>query len=377
MIANNAITRASSGLQVQHPSQVVEVTANLVSGVDQDFSLESPKATVGELCRKVTEKYWADQGLTYFVSNDYAKNIKDKGQIHLLAKVILNGELLKNDVELGHQTQVQVVFSDLIKDTLCVDHLAFDRGLDNRTPLPLKENKEFVLRQVGMNGMSLQYAANHLKADFDVVYKAVSECPYALQYADDTLRSNKEIGLCALKTSTVAFRLLSKTLRSDEEFVWIAVQKCPFSLEDVSDDLKANRRIVLHCVSKLGSMLMHAAEELKADRDLVLIAVENEGLALEYASMNHKNDPEIVLKAVKKNGFALAYASQALRQDRTIVSEAVSHIGMALQYASDDLKNDRDIVTLAVKRHGKFALAHASRELQADPALRALACLQD
>jgi len=75
--------------------------------------------------------------------------------------------------------------------------------------------REHTLREVLRDGLSLQYAPDALKNDYDVVKAAVQTDGRALQYASDTLRNDKLIVLAAVMNDSSAITFASDELRND------------------------------------------------------------------------------------------------------------------------------------------------------------------
>jgi hypothetical protein len=186
-----------------------------------------------------------------------------------------------------------------------------------------------------------------------------------LEFAAEKLRSNREIVLAAVKANGNALKFAAKELRSDREIVLAAVIKNGSALECTAEELKSDREIVFAAVLNDGSALEFAVEELKSDREIVLAAVSNYGSALEHKTNELKSDREIVLAAVSNNGMALEHTTNELKSNREIVLAAVSNNGYALQFAGDEFKSDREIVLAAVKNNRR-ALKYATEELKSD-----------
>jgi hypothetical protein len=257
---------------------------------------------------------------------------------------------------------------------------------------PLKDDKEVVLKAVGLSGSSLRYASERLKDNREVVISAINNSSEAFEFASPRLQNDKNIALLAIKYHGDNLKFVSAKLLADKEIVLAAIKNTGSAIEYVSakmqadkeilplankkylynlklgrdkDEIIANKHIVLAAVQKNGGALKYASDELKADKEIVLAAVQKHGYVLEYASDELRADKEIVLAAVQKHGYALHDASDELKADKEIVLTAVQNNGGALKYASDELKADKEIVLTAVQNKGD-ALEYASDELRAD-----------
>ena len=145
------------------------------------------------------------------------------------------------------------------------------------------------------NGLALQYEAESLKADFDIVLAAVEQNGRALQYAAEPLKADREIVLAAVVQCGGALRYAAEPLRADREVVLVAVKQSVFALENAAEPLRADREIVMAAVQKIGEMLRFATAELRADVQVVLTAVKSASrvlalLTLQCASKELQDD---------------------------------------------------------------------------------------
>jgi hypothetical protein len=84
-------------------------------------------------------------------------------------------------------------------------------------------SKEFVMYIVQQNGLALQYAADALKADYDIVLAAVQQDGRALEFASDELKADREIVLAAVAEHRGALEFAAHALQADSEIVDISV----------------------------------------------------------------------------------------------------------------------------------------------------------
>ena len=64
-------------------------------------------------------------------------------------------------------------------------------------------------------GEILQYASTRLKADKEVVLKAVKSCGANLQYASEELKNDKEVVLESIRLQADAFNYASQELKEE------------------------------------------------------------------------------------------------------------------------------------------------------------------
>jgi len=128
---------------------------------------------------------------------------------------------------------------------------------------------------VNQHGVALEYAADHLKSDREVVMTAVSQDGIALEYAADHLKSDREVVMTAVRQDGV-------------------------SLEYAADHLKSDREVVMTAVSVMGYALRYAAKKFQADKEVAMTAVCQNGIALECVAEPLQADMEVRLVAARR-----------------------------------------------------------------------------
>ena len=218
--------------------------------------------------------------------------------------------------------------------------------------LRLRNDREFVLNLISFDVVMaavksfLEYAIEGLRADRTVVMAAVKSSgaalviddfdpPPALKYAHPDLQADPEVVMAAVNNNWCAIKYAHPDLQSDPAVAMVAVKQ---------------DALAVHCIHP----------DLKADREVVMATIKHHGGALTYV---HPDLQKVVMEAVMNYGLALYDASPRLRADRE-----VRQYGVALEHASPVLKNDFDIIMAAVTQH-MLAFVHASKEMQAEPAI--------
>ena len=188
-------------------------------------------------------------------------------------------------------------------------------------------------------------------------------------------QEDREIVLHAVgKGKAIALNFTSAALRADREIILKAVSTHGESLMYASSALKNDREVVLTAVKESGLSIKYASELLKRDRELVLAAVRQSGDALEFLSGEFQDDDEVVSEAMRTSGGALQYASLRMRDNKGIVLQAVQQDGASLEHASSDLQADKEVVLAAVQQKG-WAIRHARGTARTDKGI-ALAAVQ-
>ena len=161
-------------------------------------------------------------------------------------------------------------------------------------------NKELLLT----NSEFLVVASTDLRADIDVILKAVAKDGRYLQYASEDLRANKKVVLTAL-------------------------HKRGYALEYASEDLRADKEVVLYAIYRSGFNLKYASKELCDDREVVLAAVTKMSGAIKYASKNLQVDKEILLHA-----YACGWEyMETSTFDKIRIKEYINNIRIGIKYA--------------------------------------------
>ena len=238
----------------------------------------------------------------------------------------------------------------------------------------LKTNRQFVIKAVELNGAALEFAAENLKNDREVVLSAARSetmCSCALMFASESLKSNSEFVIEVMKSNKYgvkfALEYSSENIKADRKVVLEAVKLDPYAevLEFAAESLKADREVVLTAVKLDGRALRFADKSLKNDREVVLTAIKSEASAIEYASESLKADREVVLTAIKGNSWSLSIAAESLKSDREFVLDAVKLAGSALEHVDKSLQDDREVVLTAIKSEA-WAIEYASESLKAE-----------
>ena len=147
-----------------------------------------------------------------------------------------------------------------------------DRLLLAMAPEVLRDNKEFVLREIARHGNILQHASERLRADQEIVLAAVKKWPANLQYASTKLRANREIVMEAVSRVGFALQFASKELRSDKAVVKEALRTDPQFLIDTPREFLQG---VVKLLGNKSEILRHASSDLQEDRELIYLAKVN------------------------------------------------------------------------------------------------------
>lgn len=99
-------------------------------------------------------------------------------------------------------------------------------------------------------GEAIQYAAEELRADRDMVLEAAGHNGLLLQYASEELRADKAFVLQLCELDGRALKYVSAELRNDREVVLTAVRQHGAALSDASDELLGDYELLLAATEK-------------------------------------------------------------------------------------------------------------------------------
>lgn len=167
------------------------------------------------------------------------------------------------------------------------------------------------LSKVEAEWRSLRRAPHHVRADRDVILRAVEMRGRALRYAAAELRADRDVVLAAVRQEGDALQYAAPQLKADRDIVLLAVSRSPSSLLHAADELQRDRDFVLKALKadSTGSLLRYTSHQMRMDRELVLAAVRRTWCALEHIPQAFLSDSEVVNAAVMQNLEALKYVA--------------------------------------------------------------------
>ena len=157
---------------------------------------------------------------------------------------------------------------------------------------------------LGVEGDNIVFASDRLKADKEVVMKAVKETPSALYDVDDSLKKDKDVVSIAVLGDSGGLSHADDSLKADKDFFMDLMNRSTefenltgYNFKSLHESLRGDKEVVMAVVSVYGSQLEYASDSLRADKEVVLAAVENDSWALEYVDKSLQKDPDIIKAA--------------------------------------------------------------------------------
>ena len=210
----------------------------------------------------------------------------------------------------------QLVLSTLHPDTCC--------SVLQRLNEQMRDDEEVMLAELNCYGMhdvfisdssaSKWVASDRLKHDRSFALKTVAKAEFALKLLPH-FQDDKQVVLAAATRSAWSFQFAAEHLKRDFDFVLSVVSANGQALEFAHSLLKSNKVIALAAVSQHGNSLMSCSFALRDDFDVVLRAVEQDGRALMFASSKLCQNREIALAALVNDPQARYYIGDALKRD--------------------------------------------------------------
>ena len=171
-----------------------------------------------------------------------------------------------------------------------------------------------------------------------MVLAAVARDGSALQFAADALKGDREVVLAAVEHDGWALEFATDALKGDREVVRAAVEQDGWALEFAADEMRGDREVVLAAVKQSGRAFKHAADALREDRDFVLAAVKEDGTALSFASEELRADRSFLLEAVEATcaWWLVNLAAEELRADEGFADRCKAAAGTGLVFTYYD-----------------------------------------
>jgi hypothetical protein len=274
-------------------------------------------------------------------------------------------------------------FKKLLKDKIennkkCVENVLKKNGLIlEYFSDEIKNNEEMVKIAISNKPWSLEFVSEKLRGNRKIVEYALDKTDngYLLTYASDALKANEQLVLKAVKTNGFALRIASENLKNNQGVVEMAVNNRASALEEATDAIRQNEDFVLKLIGKQWSTanrFRYISNSLKENKPFILKAIEQNFHVFEYVSNSMKSNKDVVIKALQGNAYMLKYAPDQFTYDKEVVLKAVRNRGDALHYVSSSLKNDKDVVRTAIlngKNKNYVSLSpfkYASDTLKAD-----------
>ncbi|CAB9523686.1 expressed unknown protein [Seminavis robusta] len=235
----------------------------------------------------------------------------------------------------------------------------------------LKCDRQFVLEAVMLRREqfaawsnlphALEFVDESFRHDYEIAMEAVKQNCMALDLLPEKFRADRHLVMAAVQASPYPWCLqwAAEPLNDDEEIVMAAVESCGGSLEFASERLKASRDIVLVAVRQDPRSIQFAADQLKANRKVVLMSLRRgHGETLQFASSELQGDRKVALFAVEAQHRNWVHVAKHLTEDKDFVLSALKMRVDIFHFLSTQLQNDIVVVYRAFRTKFVFFYSH-------------------
>lgn len=236
----------------------------------------------------------------------------------------------------------------------------------------IQKNSNVILIASLSYDKAIQYADNKLKNDEFFLEKVLKNNPGSIKYIDKKFLENHDFLLNLMigfepdkHKYSLIFNYLPKEIREDKEFTLKALKINDNVAYHIDKKFIDDKEIVLEMLKKGVTNFYTSYAKFKSDREVVLEAVKVDLHGLDYCDDKFKSDKEIVLASVKNYGVTIKHADNALKSDREIAYAAVSEDGWAIQHLPIELQNDKELVLKAIENDWT-ALKFVSEEVRTE-----------
>ena len=226
-------------------------------------------------------------------------------------------------------SQLQEIREDLRADEDVLRALVTGNPMElDKMPAAIKGDRSFVLELLRRRGDALKFAGEFCD-DRECVEAAVRQSPFSFEWASVRLRGEKDVALLAIDEWTrptwqnpaarheTPFRFASKELRADREVVLRAVAKNGISLALADATLRMDREVVTAAINENGIALEYVLSPKDMDEDSQGRSKSGKaGYRRRQESVGDLlQDVDLLVKAVKRNSRAVNFCPKHLRKE--------------------------------------------------------------
>ena len=333
--------------------KLLDREGNLTSNYDENIFIQFAKGGAGgfgsnELIRQFFPEEFKDN-LSFFMK--IAESLSDFKQVflELASEKILNSKNFAKAIIQNCGSHYEPVLKYFPKE-IC-------------------KNKDIVLSAVEKNGNNLKYASDELKKDREVVLAAiVPVLPFealtaneAIKYADKSFLSDFEMARIAVASSGNSLQYFADEIRQDKDIVSIAVNNSPHALEFADKSLLSDKDFILSLPSSAFKAFSILGDKLKKDHDVVAKAIAMDCNLYQDLPKNLKEDLFIFTEALKDRSFAsrkslplmVENAPLIITQDVNTCKKIISRDLSFFQYLPISLQSNEQIISFWSKLETK------------------------
>ena len=194
----------------------------------------------------------------------------------------------------------------------------------------------------------------------------------ALEWAADSLRADREVVLAAVRKGAFALEFAANSLKRDRSFILEAVSTNGYALA-CAPKFQGDRQIVETAVREDGSALEYASDELRGNKDVALLAAASDS-ALEHVALHLWKDRHFAAAVLSKNDAALEFLSAEMLDENFLLDAVARNPNLLPRLGTATVSLTSEFLVRALRRNARcftvcLSATHAvHRQAQATPA---------
>ncbi len=138
------------------------------------------------------------------------------------------------------------------------------------------EDRTLIKKALRCDGQLFEILPIKYRDDMELALLAIRDYPYAIEYCSETLRDDETVVKAALQQDTEEIlSYVSMRLRANYDVVYKAVGVDALNLQYASEELRDNKEIVIRALKVYGGVLEDASERLRNDEYLIKLSQRN------------------------------------------------------------------------------------------------------
>lgn len=224
-----------------------------------------------------------------------------------------------------------------------------------------------------VNGRFLQFASDEIRSSVDFAFLAVSQTPFAAEFALGEVNMNKDFGIFSVGACGANLKYLDEKLKEDVDVAIAAVSHRPETYFLLPEITQNNKQVLLETISRAsGEVVKKIVIKLAsgryiwlADREVVWGIVSKSGSYLEWVSTEMKENAEVALAAAVSSQEAVRFIGTALMSSPEFVRCLLRARPLAFSFTGPAIRDDMKLASLALFLHSRNIL-HVSHRLRSD-----------
>jgi hypothetical protein len=254
-----------------------------------------------------------------------------------------NKELLIDSVKQSQNfSPLENASSELKSDEKLIlqllDYVKSRQYILNYTAENIKSNKEIVLKAVKINGWNLQYASEELKNDKEVVFEAVSEYSSSIEYASERIVNDLDF-----------YEILTQIQGID-------IRGLNYNILYFFENKRLSRNLIIKMLEKNVETFERLDDEYKSDEEIIYLALRRPSKAsniVKHIVTNNNSFLEYLIFLNKQNPLGNYKTELLTSKERLLMAMHVYYVPSypgLFRSIPDELKNDPDVQSLIIEK---------------------------